>query len=237
MSTEEKDQTPAISTGTGTALAQRYQPEGFNDMWRMAKMVTSSGLAPDSVRKPEDAMVIMMQGAELGLTAMAALRSIHVIKGKPSLSAKLQVALVRQLPQCEYFNCIEWNEKQATFETKRKGGEPVRFTFTLDDACRAQLTNKGDKKSNWAKYPKHMLWSRAASSLASAEYPEILSGLYTPDEAFHVGEVETVTTDDLNAKFSNKKPEPDEVVDAEFEELDDGEESDESADGDQGIIV
>ena len=213
MSEEQSTEMSKVNDAAPTALSQRFQPANYGQLRAFSKMVVNSGLTPDSVKSPNDAMLIIIQGAELGLAPMQSLRNIHVIKGKPSLSAKLKVALVRQLPHCEYFDCVEWTSKKATFETKRAGArEPVRKTFTIEDAKKAGLLRKG---GNWEKYPDRMVWSRAASALADAEYPEILAGLYTPDESFHAGRAEVVETDDLNDRFS---PDSDEPVDAEIVE-------------------
>ena len=224
--------TDLTKSNQASSMVARYQPHDFDGMYRLAKMVVSSGLAPDGLRQPQDAMIVMMTGAELGLTAMQSLRSIHVIKGKPVLSADLQVALVRGLPQCEYFQILEWTDQLCTIETKRADGKPVGFTFTMKDAERAGLVRKG---GNWEKYPKNMLRARAASTLARAEYPEIMHGVYCPDEAADIGKATVVKggpTSDLNERFgANTKPVEEEPVEAEFEpaEGDDTEEGAEDA--------
>ena len=71
------------------------------------------------------------------------------------------------------------------------------------------------------------------SALADAEYPEILAGLYTPEENFHVGTAEVVDdapASDLNERFAAKPAGEDKAVDAEFEEAggDDGPEGDDT---------
>ena len=221
---QESTEMAKIADAAPSKMSERFQPKDFGQLQAFSKMLVNSSLTPSSVKTANDAMIIIIQGAELGLAPMQAVRNIHVIKGKPSLSAKLKVALVRQLPQCEYFECIEWTREKATFETKRKGARSsVKYTFTIDDAKRAKLIKSG---GNWDKYPDRMVWSRAASGLADAEYPEILAGLYTPDENFHVGDAEVVGDDDLNERFGANTPD-DEVIDAEFDEPEEPEETSE----------
>src|SRR5690606_25227148 len=70
---------------------------------------------------PQAVLSTVMVGRELGLPAMAALRSIHVIDGKHSLSAHLMVALVLRSGLAEYFEPISFSDTEATYETKRKG--------------------------------------------------------------------------------------------------------------------
>lgn len=159
-----------------------YEPRNFDEALRIATCYASSSLL-GAVRSPEAALLIMAVGAELGIPATTALRGIHIIEGKPVLSSDLLVALCVKRPDvCEYFVCTESTDKQATYETKRKGrSEPIRNTFTMDDATRAGL-KVGNPASNWGKYPKAMLRHRAAAELARQVYPDIVLGLYSDSE-------------------------------------------------------
>ena len=49
---------------------------------------------------PQAVLSTVLLGRELGMPAMAALRSVHVIEGKHSLSADLMVALVLKSGHC-----------------------------------------------------------------------------------------------------------------------------------------
>jgi hypothetical protein len=65
--------------------------------------------------------------------------------------------------------------------TRIDNGDTMSFTFTLEDAERAQLVRKG---SAWEKYPASMLWVRAASQLIRMLFPDVLISMhnYDPDE-------------------------------------------------------
>jgi hypothetical protein len=122
----------------------------------------------------------VLVGRELGLPAMAALRSIHVVEGRHTLSAGLMVALVLKSGLAEYFEPVEFDEKKATFVTKRVGArKEVTLSHTIEMAVIAGLVKE---KSNWVKTPIDMLCARAQSRLARMIYPDLLAGLYTPDE-------------------------------------------------------
>jgi 5'-3' exonuclease len=133
---------------------------------------------------PHGVLSTVLVGRELGLPAMAALRSIHNIDGRHTLSAALMAALVLKSGMAEYFEPISFSEKEATFETKRKGARnPVRVTHTIEMA-RAAWPKTEDKwlLSGWGKNPTDMLVARAQSRLARLVYPDLLAGLYTPEE-------------------------------------------------------
>jgi hypothetical protein len=53
------------------------------------------------------------------------------------------------------------------------------LTGTPDDA---RGVSKSGKPSNWDKYRATMLRWRAATELARAVYPDVVTGLYSPDE-------------------------------------------------------
>lgn len=168
-----------------------YEPRNFDEALRIATCYASSALLGE-VRSPEAALLIMAVGAELSIPATTALRAIHIIKGKPVISSDLLVALCVKRPDvCEYFVCTSSTDKEATYETKRKGrAEPIRNTFTIEDAVRAKL-GVGNADSNWGKYPKAMLRHRAAAELARQVYPDIVLGLYSEAEADEIrGEVD-----------------------------------------------
>lgn len=129
---------------------------------------------------PQAVLSTVMVGRELGLPAMASLRSIHNIEGKHALSAALMVALVLKSGFAEYFEPVSFDDKQATFVTKRKGARSeVTLTHTLEMAKTAGLLKPN---SNWEKIPTDMLVARAQSRLCRMVYPDVCGGLYTPDE-------------------------------------------------------
>ncbi len=128
---------------------------------------------------PQAVLSTIMVGRELGLPAMASLRTIHCIEGKHALGAALMVALVLKSGLAEYFKPISFSTTEATFETQRKGQEPVRLTHTIEMAQQAGLIKL---RSNWERIPTDMLMARAQSRLARLVYPDILAGLYSPEE-------------------------------------------------------
>ena len=110
---------------------------------------------------------------------MQTFAGLLLIKGKPTLSADAMGALVQSREVCTYLRCVESTEKVATFETMRKGHpEPTRLSYTMADAVTAGLAG-GD---NWRKHPKAMLRARALSAIARLVYPDLLLGVYDPDE-------------------------------------------------------
>lgn len=159
---------------------QPFQPSSFSEVVSLANVLSQAQIIPAGLRgKPNDVAAIVLHGASLGIDAMSAIRSMHIIEGKPTLSADLMAGLAKRSTACEYFIVVESTDAVATYETKRRGDpKPVRMSFTIEQARTAQLTGKG----TWKAYPAAMLRARAASALARAVYSDLFAGVYDPDE-------------------------------------------------------
>lgn len=187
-------------------------PRTVDEVRSLSSLFAKSSLLPDALRgKEADVFVSIMAGQELGLPPMAALRGVHVVKGKPVLSADTMVGIVLGSGLAEYFSCVEENATSVTYETKRRGAPHSQTcTWTLEDAKRARL--EGD---NWAKYPRAMLKARCKAMLARDVYPDVLAGCYDDDEARDFGPpVSTPPRDVIDAEVvehTPTAPEPDAI--------------------------
>lgn len=153
-------------------------PRTADEARSLARSFSSSTLLPDAFRgKEADVFVQIMAGLELGLAPMASLRGLHVVKGKPILSADTMVALVLGSGLAEYFTCIEEDANHVIYETKRRGSPAQKCTWSMEDAKRAGLD--GD---NWRKYPRAMLKARCKAMLARDVFPDVLAGCYDESE-------------------------------------------------------
>ena len=160
------------------------EPRSMNDAVRLAQRLHDSRMF-SAYGTPQAVLSTLLLGRELGLPAMAALRSVHVIEGKHSLSADLMVALVLKSGLAEYFTLIETTDEICTYETWRKGKDkPQQLSYTIEQAEQAGLlyVRPGKQPGNWQKIPTQMLRARCKSELARLEYPDLIAGLYTPEE-------------------------------------------------------
>jgi len=185
-------------------------PTTLAETQQMARIFASSNLLPPDLRgKEADVFVAIVAGRELGLAPMAALRGVHVVKGKPILSADTMVAVALGSGACEYFTCVNESDESVTYETKRTGTPPQRLTWTSADAKRANLD--GD---NWRKYPRAMLKARCKAALARDVYPDALAGCYEESEraeiepvrAVSVAHTAAVNADAIDAEIVSEQP-------------------------------
>ena len=177
-----------VSAPAPAAWEMQLEPRSFADAWTLSKAMFQSRLF-SAYGTAEAVLSTILAGRELGLQSMAALRAFHIIEGRPTLSAGIIQAMVLKSPECEYFRCAERTNEAATFETKRTGNPPISLRFTMEDAKLAW--SKGDtdakreesfKKSGYGKNPADMCVARAATKLARLVYPDVVSGIYAPEE-------------------------------------------------------
>jgi hypothetical protein len=161
---------------TRNEVAVRQQPVSLTN--EQLKFIASTEFVPPGLRGNLPAiMACVATGRELGIGDMAALKSIHVIDGKPTFSAELMVQLVRR-----HGHSItgEVSAESATVHGIRAdNGDTMSVTWTLGMAANAGLAGK----QNWKKYPEAMLWARAVSQLCRMLFADCFSGAtYTPEE-------------------------------------------------------
>jgi 5'-3' exonuclease len=181
-----------LSEARSTALARveapswslSLEPKDSGGAVNLAKKLYESRLFPGFPNE-QAVLAVILRGRALGLDATTALSTFHVIEGRPSMHASLIVGLVLRCKACEYFELSESTPERALWVTKRVGGKrEVPMSYDLEEARKAGLLrpSKSGKPSNWETRPKTMLRWRAATELARAVYPDIVTGLYTPDE-------------------------------------------------------
>jgi len=136
-------------------------------------------MVPDHLRGNVGGVVAtILAGQELGLGAMASLRTIHLVKGKIVIGADAQLALLHQSGISSRWE--ETTDKAARLSLSRAPHTSAEtFRYTIEEARTAGLAGK----DVWRKYAPAMLRARCISLAARAYAPEVLMGCYTPDEA------------------------------------------------------
>ena len=152
-------------------------------MWGLMKQqaaeILRSNFLPQGIKSVEQVVVIILKGRELGIPPMQALSHIHVINGKPTMSAELMLALIlKHHPKTKISYPVRSSEK-CEVKVERDGSEPSVFSFSISDAQAAGLLSN----PTWKKYPRAMLHARCVSEMARSLFPDAISGVsYTPEE-------------------------------------------------------
>ena len=169
------------------------------DRMEYAKALAPSDLLPKQYRgNPANVLIAIEYGRALGLEPMAAIQGVHIVEGKPTASAQLIGALVRN---AGHRLRVQGDDTGAVAVIVRADDPDFEFRaeWTMDRAKTAGLAGK----SVWRQYPAAMLKARAITEVARDACPEILSGVaYTAEELGHDDAPKRVDT----ARLTPPKP-------------------------------
>ncbi|MBL4691724.1 MAG: hypothetical protein JKY92_00115 [Magnetovibrio sp.] len=157
-------------------------PQTFDDAWRIGRAVSDAGMAPNTLNSPEKCTIAILHGLEVGFTPMAALQSIAVINGKPTIWGDGAMALIQAsglLDGIEEFEKTVDDVRTAICKVKRVGNKKwVERFFSHNDAEAAGLLTK----DVWKKYEGRMLQMRARSWALRDVFSDVLKGLKIREE-------------------------------------------------------
>lgn len=191
-------------------------PQSLDEAFRVSQAIAASGLAPKGIDKPEQIMVAIMAGAELGLAPFQSLQSFAVVNGRPTLWGDGLLAVVR----AQGVRVREWIEGDgdhmvAHCEAIRPDtGEDISRKFSVADAKKAGLWAK---QGPWQQYPKRMLQMRARALALRDGCADMLRGMQIREEVedyTHVRDVTPRHAPDLRARLEARKEPPKEGFNA-----------------------
>lgn len=179
MNAIAKIPTPKAALTTGNHVAAMV-PNSIESAWRLSEVIAASGMAPKTYgTDPNKIMVGMLAGMEIGLTPFAALQSIAVINGNPSLWGDGALALVLASNLVEDMDESDDGET-ATCIIKRAGrATQIVRSFSNADAQKAGLKGKAGP---WTQYPARMRQMRARAFALRDGFPDVLKGLRVAEE-------------------------------------------------------
>ncbi len=157
---------------------------------QMAVTLAAADAVPAALRrKPNDVFLVLCTARDLGVALTTAMREFHVIEGKVTLSPKVKLAMVRSSGLGRIWADPGNDAETATWYGERRDmpGVVQASTFTMAEAMNVPARERGaniklGEKSNWKAYPKRMLSWRALGYLLDDVFPEVGTGLYSPDE-------------------------------------------------------
>lgn len=159
--------------------ALAVQPQGLS-IENMGSVFVKSGFFADA-KDQAQAIVKIMAGQELGLSPIASMTGVYIVKGRPSLGANLIAACIKNSGRYNY-KVITLTDTvcEIDFFERFDSGQPLSKSgtskFTIEDAKRAGTMNTD-------KFPRNMLFARAMSNGAKWYCASIFAGgVYTPDE-------------------------------------------------------
>lgn len=173
-------------------------PSTLEDVYRLAKGISASGLAPKEMSTPEQITVAILTGLEIGLPPMFAIQKIAVVNGRPTLWGDALPGILWS----RGFKIREWMDgegdaRTARCEVTRPDGAKIERAFSVRDAIKAGLwstdarvtrksrdggTYQKDNDSPWFRFPERMLQMRARGYACRDGAADALGGLYLREE-------------------------------------------------------
>jgi hypothetical protein len=192
-------------------------PANFQEAYQIAEMLSNSEMVPKNYqRKPNDIVIAMAMGAELGFQPLQSLQNIAVINGRPSVWGDAFRALIIGSPDLLSFK--EWFDDSTQtahcqIERRLASGTKAEFegSFSLEDAKQAGLFGK---QGPWTQYTKRMQQWRALGFAGRNAYADRLRGIWIDAEAQDLPEEKDVTPAEsksgslLNKAMNKAKSEP-----------------------------
>ena len=215
----------------GKAIMKRgrvrsLEPTSYSEAVTFADQIAGTSFVPSHFRnKPAEILAAMQYGAELGLGPLQSLNGLAVINGKVSMLNATMRALVEAsglMEKCSV-NFVK-DPPLATVIVRRVGREDATFSFGIDDARSAGLSDR----PMYQKYPERMYMARAMSFALRDEFADVLGGIMGAEEMDDGGEfvtesgelVDTLNTTDTKESeklLSGFSPEMEEKIRSGFE--------------------
>lgn len=152
-------------------------PQTLGEAMELAKIIADSDLAPKDYKgKPGNVLIAVQMGQEVGLSPMAAIQSIAVINGKPSLYGDVGKAILLSNGCHIEEDDVLLIKKNGYGRCKitRKGHPPCERTFSIESAKTAGLWAK---PGPWTQYPERQMAWRAFWFAARDIGSDLLKGL------------------------------------------------------------
>jgi hypothetical protein len=151
----------------------------------IADVVTRTNACPPAFRgKPHEATAVIVLGAELGLSPIAALRSMFEIRGQLGMYVRAQVALVQSRGH-RIWTVSETDDEVVV--AGHRAGDPEHVeevAWSIARARRAGFIRRGQRgePSQYELQPRAMLWARAAGDVARRIAADALQGVPELDD-------------------------------------------------------
>jgi hypothetical protein len=147
----------------------------LQDLMPLCEVFVKSGIFEDT-KDVAQAVVKVLAGREMGLTALESMMGLYLVKGKIAASSKVICALIKKSQKYDY-RVTKLDSEECAIDFLKFGADGKEeiigiSTFTIKDAARAGVVNG----VNWKGYPRNMLFARAITNGARWYCPDVYSG-------------------------------------------------------------
>ncbi|MGL4198165.1 MAG: recombinase RecT [Allorhizobium sp.] len=167
-----------ITAGQGRAA---FLPTSMGEAMEIAKLMAAGNFVPPHLRnKPGDCLAVVMQSARWGMDPFAVASKSYFVNDRMAYEAQLVNAVVNSSNVLDGRLKIEWSGEGVNlkcFVSGRIKGDPDIKTREVKLA-----TIKVRNSPLWQADPEQQIGYFATRAWARLHAPEVLLGVYTPDE-------------------------------------------------------
>lgn len=165
-----------------TSLAIRKTAMPVSSMGELAQageLIARSGLC--GVKDAAGGFIVALACHQEGMSVLDFPKKHHIIQGRLSMRADAMLAEFRR--RGGRYKIVEAGTTKAEIQVTWEGVTST-FVYTMEDGHRTgdALAPNGKLKDNWQKRPEAMLWARCVSRMVRMLCPEVVAGVYTPEE-------------------------------------------------------
>src|SRR5215469_9004582 len=162
-------------------------PKTFEEAVKFSEILAKSDFVPKEFRnKPGDILAAIQMGNEIGVNPMQSVQNIAVINGRPCVWGDLALAVVKASGLLVHFNEYWETDGTAVCEVGRKGHLTAEgkqhITICKFGKKEAQVAGLLGKQT-YQQYQARMFQMRARGFPLRDEFPDVLKGLITREEA------------------------------------------------------
>lgn len=175
---------------------------------KLGEWIWKSGMF--GARQPEQGMLLAWTAIVKHKDPLDLSREFHIIEGRLSKRADSALAefLSKGGPRRVFWLSDLMSREEAKFEITDRWGQKYTYAFTMKDAEEAGYTRgKDGVKDNWRKSGPDMLRARLIMKTMRIVEPEIVVGLYAPEE-LRDGDGRDTSEVPSTALFGSTPPDP-----------------------------
>ena len=152
-----------------------------------AKAAFESGILPFTITSEDQALGLLLTGAELGLKRMQSFHHLYYVEGQIAMKTDLLAALF--LARGGNFKVRTRTSTEARVFLDDKSGNTMIYSLTMDECVAARWNKRYDAKTrtfldkeHWLKMPTTMLWYRCLANGIRLIDPGCTLGCLLEDE-------------------------------------------------------
>ena len=182
---------PAPVAGSTSSIALLMDDRSMDKLMRVADMMaTAKATVPAHFRgSPGDCLAVCMQAATWNMNPFAVAQKTHIVNGALGYEAQLVAAVINNSGVVQDRFRYEWFGKwEGSGKTDRSRDNGVKIWATLKGESEPReltvtMAEAGVRNSPlWEQAPKIQLSYLAAKRWARLYAPDVILGVYTPDE-------------------------------------------------------